>query len=712
MSLVSTYKEYILENIMFQYLQDGIIPSAETLEAKLTEYMLAHPDLSLPASKFSNFNINRIAGDGEGVRSSAGLINNIINTFSNDITILTRELYGLAQSNESLYNRWIKEIERLVARAKTIEARIDNLLLLANDTEGYFAAFSEVLADLAYVDTENTTALVDILERTITISPGSISGKRFTVFDTSNLTINDISFYPLTKRSGTKYYNASQSSTLDKILKFDTSSWSGVIVSSSPGPMIAELKIRLSNTDTAELTKITIDSSAVTISSSTTITPQYSEDGYSWSVIPALDATKVFVNKLSWSFSPVAAKWVKFIINKPQSDGGQYQYLYNIKNIKFYGNSYYTEDGDYFYSSALSVNNQEDTEVTFTKVELDVCETIPDSTSIEYYLSASKDNSTWTEWHPVYPASRNEKYLPSVVNFSSYTKTDNLSSSVELLNSSHESSEVVSLVDAGGVVFPNVRDGSYGLINTMISVPANINYELVANSIEAWRNVRVQDVYPDTDTVNSVPRGWRLDGDVYSCYFEIVTSAGFILNLGNTVCILDGQEVTGSINVLQGVHKFETLSNNWLDLSGNFSTSPTNEESIKSIDSLYPYNHKYLIEGFKYSSLYSGNKVYLGTDKSAEYYCRRVSLFDLENNNPGRGTFAIKNIGTSSTILGVILNRDLTNSDFTNERCIVSWSQFNGDSELYKYIKLKAILNSEDIAKTPVITAYKVKLGI
>lgn len=704
MTLSISYREYILEQLLLEYLHEGTIPTPDQLEEDLLTYQLTHPDLTLPKTKYVDFSVER------GSSSSASLIKSLVDSVSADSMVATKEIYNLANKNNLYYERWLQELNRLNIKAKRLEDEVDSLLLLTNNTEGYFATVEDFFSDMSLVDTENTTAMVDVKEQKVTLNSGSEQGS-ITQVNTNELTHGDISFRPLNRNSSTSYYNLGVNNTLIQMLKTENTSWVGKIVSDSPGQMTTELKIRLTQEDPISISKISLSSSSPNTSNEGTISVQYSSDGYNWFIIPTSNGIKPFHDNISWSFRAVDIKWVKFIIHKPHFDSGKYEYLYSINSIKFFTNSYHESRGTLFYSSALSTRNTSNDLVGFFKAQLQTCEEIPDNTSIYYSLSASKDNSTWTSWHDIVPFSREDSVYPKIVNFSGLDIYDNTDLVSNVLNSSYNSDKVVISFTDTDVSYrflkPNICS-----INTGISILDNVEPDLVANTIEVWRNSRVQSSFPDTLTIRNIPRGWGLNGQVYSCYFEILSSSGKVINFGDRECIIDGQSFTGIVNISQGIHKFETNSDNWYDISSVLTETLSKEEYLKSIDPLYPYNHKLLIEGIPYPNSFEGEQIYTGADNSAEFYAKRTTMFELNNNNLGYGYFAVKNIGITDNILSVFLQYDVNNTDFINESNIIRWKSGNSGTGSYKYIKLKAELSSDDTGFSPELTGYRIKLGV
>jgi len=711
MSLSTSYKEYLLEKLLKEYLYDGTIPNSDVLEDDLATYKKTHPDLSLPRSKYVNFLVDR------GDNSSASNVRTIAETFSDDVSVITRELYSLAIKASKYHDRWTFEAKRLASWAKKLEQRVDSILLLTNNTDGYFATVGDTLTDLNEVDTENTDANVNIDEQQVTVGMGTDNFESVNAIDLTGMNQYDVSFSTLSKRPGTTYFDVSSDNSLLEIFKSHNSSWVGKVVSATTGQMTCELKAQVS-TSVINVSRISMQYTSPDITGRSTITAMYSIDGYNWTIVPTSEATKPLLSNMSWTFPKTGISWIKFIINKPSHDQGKYEYLFSARSVKLFGDTYSTSVGSTFMSSSLSAVDVEGNIVEFSKVQLDSCENIPDNTDITYYVSASKDDSTWTSWSPISPSTREGIQYPKVISFGGASYVDNTDSSISKLNSSYSLKDIVTTFDDTDVVTYKFKTNKFGAVNTKIEVNSGDDPDVVSNSIEVWRNIRVKDSYPDTSTVRGISRGWGTDdGETYICYFEIFESDGKFLDFGDNLCVVDGELVSGVVKISRGVHKFETAAENWFDVSENYNNlgyTPDTEEVLKTIDPLYPYNHKLVIEGFPYSSSFKGEKVYKGTDRSAESYCTRTSLFDLENNVSGYGSFAVRGIGASdmNQVISVMLRYDPTNVDFVNEKVFVKWKTAGSDSSTYKYVKLKAVLDTSDTSLTPAITSYRIKLGV
>lgn len=708
MGIATTYKEYLLEKFLLEHLKNNEIPTSDELQEELEEYQAIYPDLTKPISKYENFSVEH------GEESSAAKMLEVAETFSQDIGIVTRELYRIALESSKRYERWTYEMKRLDARARKIEQRVDSLLLLANNTAGYFATVGDVFSDLSLVDTSSTNALVNINEGIVSLNPGTSSLEGVKQINTSGLGVLDVTFSPLSSKPGTVYFPVSTGNELINIFKTSLTTWVGKISSLGSGQMIAELKANISKDKDSEVSRVILDWMSPCTSNKAYISLMYSVDGYTWYSVPTNDVTKTITPVISWNFPLTKMRWIKLIITKPSPDEGK-TYLYSIRNVRLYGNVYSEDLGSTFVSKSLSSLNSNNQEMSFSLAQLETCETIPDNTTIDFYVSASKDNSTWTDWANILPSQREGVSYPRVVNFAGSSEISNKNEEdVDLYNSSITSDQPQMRLST---TFDDTENGyrfktnDFAVVNTVIPIPAQADSDTVAGSITLWRNTKSSLLASDTELVRGISRGWGLDGQTYSCYFEVISSGGKLIDFGESSCVIDGQLVSGAVTISKGIHRFSTSSDNWKDISGTLSEYTSyilNEETLSSIDPLYPYNHKLLIEGFPYVSSFIGEKKYTGTDISGEFYSTKTNLFDLENNNRDYSYYALRGISDDS--IAVIVRYNSNNSDYSNELFLVKWK--NSSEELYKYIKIKAELGSSNDSLTPSFTSYRIKLGI
>ena len=718
MSLKEMHQEYIIEKLHKTYLYDGVIPTSDMLKEDFDIYKESIPDLSKPVSKYIDFNVDR------GSNASASLIETIKSAVDDDVSILTRETYRIADKSKRLYDRCVAEINRLEAKAAKLEQRIDSLLLLSKDTLGFFAFVGDVFVDMNSIDTDNTTADINLKENTVTIGTdrsNAVDSSGGSLIDLSNLTELDVSFSPISRRSSTAYFTTNEDNSLSKIFHPENSSWVGKVVDSQSGSMICELKANISPSKDIYISRVAFNYKGSNSTGNSTVTLQYSVDGYNWNLVPSNTATKSLSGNMHWRFPKTAMRYVKFIFMKPAPDNDNNEYIFAADSVRFYGQTYKTDGNNIFISKSLSQLDKNKNPILFSKAALLTCQDTPIGTSIDYYISASKDNSNWTNWFAIAPVSSSVTSYPKVINITGVDWKDNEDETTTTLLDTSVASDGLSqkyIVRDFDSNFTGYRFKStdFGVVNTAISISKDEDPNPIGNSVVVWRNVRDRTTYPDLNTVRNVARGWGLSGSKYSCFFEVIKSDGLVIDFGSSPCELDGKVVTGIVNISSGVHKFSTKSDFWYDISEDIDNLPNSietEESLQALDPLYPYNHKYLIEGFPYADSFKGEKKYKGTDISAEFYCIKTSLFELENNINELGYFSIRGVGDEENpTLSVVLRYNSYNSDYANELCTVRWRSGESDATMYKYIKLKALLSTENTDISPALEAYRIKLGL
>ena len=109
------------------------------------------------------------------------------------------------------------------------------------------------------------------------------------------------------------------------------------------------------------------------------------------------------------------------------------------------------------------------------------------------------------------------------------------------------------------------KNSNFGAINSLIELDSSFNINQVSNSISVWRNIRQF----STNTVRNVSNGWKLEGQLYSCYFEVKNPNGLLLDFGDRECVIDGSKISGTKLISEGIHKFSTVADNWLDIVKN-----------------------------------------------------------------------------------------------------------------------------------------------
>ncbi len=744
MAIDVTYRQILIEEYIAAKLKAGIIPSAEEIETQIALY--DEEDLSKPL--FDPETYHTVPKE----EASASKFNNGFASIRSDIRALYKEMLLLSKTSSEAYERWGLESNVLEKRLIDLQSRIENLLLITQDTDGYKTFIVDNFSDATLVDLTNTTADLDLNGQQIIMGPNSLEGSRIFL---NNLASSDVSF-----RIRTTIDLLSRNDSLDADLRnpFNqvNQTWWTVLQMRTAKPVTCELSIKLGDTP-VKLTRIFIEIHDSTKSSPMVITPLYSNDNYNFSQLPTNTYTQEVRSVANFNFSEIEAKYMKFILTKAGPDLGNtdaIDYQFGFKQINFYGEAFGSDTVQQFFSKPLSVEGTDGNPVPFSKLTLETCERVETNTNINYFVAASNNPQfpvdPGTEWFPITPKNRAIQYTQAVLDLGdvqdeefgiseiinvSYNGTSTNASYLNPAQSFHLLSNI------GGVVFDetvNATDIRYTFINkgdrilnyqikqsNYVGSGAGNKVELDQEGITIFRNVGSQGLIDteSSDQVRGIQKGWTFQEPYYSTVVEILNPNGFSMDVGNSPIIVDDVKYTNNVPssalsgkspTSDGIHTIKVHKDNWLSVEPDLNTLA----ELQAADTLYPFNHKLLVEGYRYGSLYpsSDTKAYIGVDLFAEILMKKVSIFDLVNNLKPNDYkyFALDNDapmthtgGNLSTMVFVIKTDD-SNPDFQNERFVIRFTLIN---QRYTYLRLRADLSTEDEKITPSIDSYKIKLA-
>jgi hypothetical protein len=412
----------------------------------------------------------------------------------------------------------------------------------------------------------------------------------------------------------------------------------------------------------------------------------------------------------------------------------RYSYEFGVDEISFYSEGFSSSStGVTFISKPLSVTDQQTgLPQKFSKAVLQVCERVPTDTSIEYYLTVSNDAAVPVtssgSWIPIDPIDRAILKQPSSIDFGSLAQVtisgmvvsyDPAATTTAFFNPKRQYTFVSSVIGATPVTSTVVASSQrYAFKNSnerILNYELDSSIEIAQNTLELWRNVKVLGL---TDDVRDIANGWGFHDPWYTCVVYVQNPSGVTIDFGSKTVVVDGDPKVGRISIGFGKHSVRVHKDNWKEFSASGITTLA---ALKTADTLYPYNHRYLVEGFPYPTSWATTeeRVYMGFDIVAEYLMKEVSAFDLIQNVKANDyeRFAIDWSAPDSTATGYtnkpaskvfLVKCDEGFSDFTNERFLV---KFKSVDTLYQYLRLKAVLKTSDTTVAPYVDSYRVKLA-
>lgn len=679
MDIADRYREFIANRILKEYLVRQINPTIAQLEEDLRAVDEVFPDMSQPYSSFGDFLVEAREP------SSASKFNSTQDALRDDLEIIYAHVADELQRSVNFLNRNLSEISMLKTELQTLEDQLEELLLANKDSEGYFQFFMDTFNSLKYVDYVNTTAAVDLEAGAVTMKEGIASRVKHNL---NFLQATDVGFQVLTRRTAhgsietpSTISDADSLQDITKAFKDGENGWRTTVIVSDPMAVSVELKVNIG--DNKDVTKIEFSNFQDDAYSAVNVQVQYSNDNINWFDWPGQPFVQNIRNKGTFTATATRMKWVRFILTRSGYDkqqDGKFHMYFGAKRISFYGLDY-DEDGSRFQSKALAPEERDGQTGYINRVSIESCEDIPEKTDILW--SVSFDDGE--QWIPITPVQRSIPRFAKVVSLNK---------------------------------IQNQFNGPYGFTTPTDQVNQEdivIDFDVTTLdpfSTTIWRNVGEQG---NVDTVRGVQRGWQFDDEFYSCYVWVDSFQGHIIELGETEAELDGAIITGRVVIPYGRHFFRTRQANWVSLGtlteidADVTDDGVVSDTVEGLltDPLYPFNHKYLIEGLPYEEDLAGkderSRIYLGTDRFAAERPVMISAFDLTTNAlPDDYTLVAKEGNR------FILKHDPAAEDKANEVFVIQ-DFFSSAPDLPPTVLVRADLITEEPGVTPVLYDYKVK---
>lgn len=711
MSVHETYTEVIMQNVIQDLVKQGTALTAGAVVDEFTSRIDGHK-LSEPWFEASAISKNQIF--------SSSSFNNKLATIQQDLDVSFKHLLQQAANSNAAYLRWTKESNRLSAQLKDLQNRLDTLLLITKNTEGYLNYVYDALSDSKKIDTTNSTTYFDSKNGLVSIGTSSLSRVSL-----SNATIE---FSLLSQNNLISIYEP-QLSDIKNISSGKNSFWQKKIIMSQPTTVTTEILIKF--TSSTSFSSIFADFHAANFRSLVSITPMYSTDGYNYSQLPVSNFTQDTLDKAKFQFNSISAKYVKILMTKAGYDyidsNGGYVYEFGLNTLALRKQAYSTSSSNVFHSSALSITGKNKKLIQFSKLALEACEDLPTSTSIDYSIAVGSSSSITLSnrtYYPISPSGRTGKKYDSVIqpgNFNEVTV-----SGVAISHDASQTSTFISPAKSYSAI--SAFSGTSATINSItssiqryifpVSTLKLLNHSLATDlnysNLTIWRNVVERE---SGKKVRDTMQGWRQEGDWFLTSVYVSNKAGLSINFGGKPVFVDNTKRTGIVSFTQGSHLVSIHKDNF----NSFTFSGISTLSgLKSADSLYPYNQRYLIEGLDYPSTWTEEKVYIGFDIVAEYVMKKVSVFDMSNNSkqykhfatdrdlPDSGATVDGSSSSRSAQDVMLLHVDTSHSDFVNEKFTLQMKSLN---QQYKYIWLKAVLSTQTSGVAPSIDSYRIKVA-
>jgi hypothetical protein len=753
MSINDIYTSYLYNQYVLSKIKTDTSPTFTEIE-QFYRNSIEGLDLSVPQFNSDTYAVS------ENENSSATKINNTHVAIKQDLTVLYKAFAALMQTTVEDFERWRYEIRSLEKRLIDLEGRIENLLLLAQDTEGYHSFFFDNFSDLYNVDLNNTDVAVDIASQLIYLSP-TLSSLQTTTWVPLDIEEDDISFNVRT----TINYISRQSppgevhTKLEIFDNDDNTSWITNVFMRTDKPVTCELIVKLGE-DAIDISSIYVGLHQSNFSGPISITPLYSIDGYNYTQLPTAAYTLESKTNVTFNFTTISTKYLKFILVKEKPDDirdlvGDTAYLYEFgfNEIELYKEAFTIGESKSFISSPISILDKNGDVREFSKVSLEVCESVPEDTEIRYFVAASNSSAfaidANTKWYPIASLEKTDSIHPRIVNLGDLSETNigdtetvtisyngtasnsnykNPAQNFQLLSLDTDGSILDESIAATAIryVFSNknerilnyqIKDSDYTGSGTGTAITMD------EDNLSVFRNIGEKGLTA-ADSIRGVQRGWRFEDPHYITIVEITNPLGMSIDFGNEEVIIDGTSYTnevdlsGKTSTSNGLHEIKIHKTNWKHVTPELITL-AGASGLVAADPLYPYNHKLLVEGYNYGDAwqFSDERIYTGVDLFFERRMRKISLFDFVNDLGESNKyqyFALdRDVGTShtggnSSTRIIVVKVDETTTDFINEQFAL---RFNLINQRYSYLRFRADFLTNTTDDSPVLDSYKIKFG-
>lgn len=648
-------QKYLLaakEKFIKEYLKENhVVPNSTEINQHLIEFRKENPEIEtygMAGAFLEKYSFLE--------SSSAAKENQNLGFVKKDIQIQEEYLKtNMSRIDTSVYN-FKSFLKRSMNKLNLFESRLNSLIINYSNSDLFLHSVEEEFNNHDFIDLQNTT--LDVMNGYATLKSKP---------DYYGLEAASANFKYRTKNT---LISSGANQKVKEILVQNGKEWVGsCITRESSGRVVLEIEIDLK--EKINIGSIVIDGRPMDVNSKTYYGIEVAEGNKSYRAIQP--RIKRFSNGENFSnLNEKKISKVRISLIKENSDekmGGGHRYIFNINSIKIRKDFFKSNQEGVLYAGPYEVKDSFGNPINFSMAKLssDTCCIVPDKTSVNFYLS--KDNTNWKE------AFFEEDYQ-NVIKFND----------IDIAKQGIE-------IDSNENKFSIIKIDKDFYLNFKIKTEAikGIN----KNNIILKRNIS------QNSTLYKGDQGWYFDieDETYNITIEVEKVEGRYIDLGYTSAIIDGFEKTGLIKLEKGFHTIKTSSANYLKVSSYLGSL----EELEEEDKLYPYNHKYLFEGYSYPQSFRGEKNYFGFDNRFSFLLNYVpeEKFDIYED------LSIYTMIEKEDYTYFKVNVNLSDYSWKKERNNVI---IYGSEDLNNIFYVKAIVRSSDTGRAPHINSLIVRV--
>ena len=407
MNISTTQKRRFLNNIYKLIYSSGQKPSEQEVRKAFNEYFSVNqPGYPIKV----DYDLLRTSN-----KTNVDLLNQIMTNTIYNVDILYDTILDNNEELFSIVTSLNKKLENLKKKRLQLESKVDDLIFMNNNSDGYFYSFTENFISADKLDLSLTdSAFFDPKLRNVTIS--KLKSEQFNVMTVDNLNGNNVNFEVTT--NGQKLVQSIDKTNFNNIFDGLTDTyWEHSVSLGNPQPVSLTISIPVNKTSIlSKVDGILFTSSPVNImmraiysdpekpNEIKTKTSRSDYDAFSFA-IPAD------------SYSTIEIVLYK---NEPdyidQNSSSPYVYKFGLREM-IIGSKYYAKSG-ILVSAPISIATKTNSNLIIDAISMDVKEQVVPGTSVNYYIAANNptaQNINDYNWIPVSPkGSESSGYNPVV----------------------------------------------------------------------------------------------------------------------------------------------------------------------------------------------------------------------------------------------------------------------------------------------------------
>ena len=346
---------------------------------------------------------------------------NLLNELMANTLFNIEVLYDCVNENNqeifSVVTALNNRLDNLKSKRKILENKIDDLLFVNSNSDGYFYSYLEGFSNLDNIDMEMTSAYIDTLNNDVSIP--KITNSISNALTTNNITSSNVK-YSLSSNNQSIVDNVDAQEFESVFDGLNDTYWS--YTHNSPNPSVVVMTLNIPINTAYNISKIS--GSLLTSSPCSIYVVARPADSSKPEQIRSQSSREDY-NRFSFTIEADFYANVTLIIYKTEPDqiennsASPYTYKFGIRELVI--NADYYDRTAVIISSPISVPVSDNNRLTINSVSIETKDQILSGTNIKYYVAADKTSARQISefnWIPIESTSSNDNSAQKIVNLS------------------------------------------------------------------------------------------------------------------------------------------------------------------------------------------------------------------------------------------------------------------------------------------------------